>query len=88
MFDNGRIVVTGGAGFIGSALVWRLNQLGLHRVLIVDRLDNPDAWRNLLPLHFEDYVDADDLARRVAAAPDALGKVVAIFHLGACSSTT
>lgn len=88
MLDGGRIVVTGGAGFIGSALVWGLNRLGLDRILIVDRLQAPGQWRNLLPLHFEDYMDADDLATRAAANCEAFGKIAAILHLGACSATT
>jgi ADP-L-glycero-D-manno-heptose 6-epimerase len=58
-----KIVVTGGAGFIGSALVWRLNQLGESDILIVDRLDTSDKWKNLNALKFADYVDADDFLR-------------------------
>src|SRR5215213_1535244 len=42
-----RIIVTGGAGFIGSALVWGLNELGVDDILIVDRLDENDKWKNL-----------------------------------------
>ena len=79
-----KIIVTGGAGFIGSAVVWRLNQLGYDDILIVDRLDGTDKWKNLAPLKFADYIDADDFI-------DELGdfkKSGAIFHLGACSSTT
>lgn len=79
-----RIIVTGGAGFIGSAVVWRLNQLGYDDILIVDRLDETDKWKNLAPLKFADYIDADDFV-------DELGdfkKAGAIFHLGASSSTT
>lgn len=76
--------MTGGAGFIGSAVVWRLNQLGYDDILIVDRLDETDKWKNLAPLKFADYIDADDFV-------DELGdfkKAGAIFHLGASSSTT
>lgn len=75
--------MTGGAGFIGSAVVWRLNQLGYDDILIVDRLDETDKWKNLAPLKFADYIDADDFV-------DELGdfkKAGAIFHLGASSST-
>jgi ADP-L-glycero-D-manno-heptose 6-epimerase len=88
MFNDGRILVTGGAGFIGSALVWGLNQMGLDRILIADRLDNPCQWRNLRPLRFEDYVDADELIARTSESPNAFGKIALILHLGACSSTT
>jgi ADP-L-glycero-D-manno-heptose 6-epimerase len=88
MFEGGRIVVTGGAGFIGSALVWGLNRLGVDRILIADRLEFPGEWRNLPPLHFEDYVDAGDLSARVSKSDEAFGKIGAVLHLGACSSTT
>jgi ADP-L-glycero-D-manno-heptose 6-epimerase len=79
-----KIIVTGGAGFIGSAVVWRLNRLGYDDILIVDRLDDTDKWKNLVPLRFDDYVDADDLADEI----DLHGDTECIFHLGACSSTT
>lgn len=79
-----KIIVTGGAGFIGSAVVWRLNELGYDDILIVDRMDETDKWKNLAPLHFADYVDADDFADELDLHEDAN----CVFHLGACSSTT
>lgn len=88
MLKSGKTVVTGGAGFIGSALVWGLNQLGVDRILVVDRLDSSEKWRNLSPLKFEDYTDADDFAMRVKEQPRAFGDVSAVLHLGANSSTT
>jgi ADP-L-glycero-D-manno-heptose 6-epimerase len=81
-----RALVTGGAGFIGSALVWALNREGFDRVLIADRLGTDEKWRNLVPLQFEDYIDADDLLAKLDAR--ALAGVDVILHLGACSSTT
>ncbi len=79
-----KIIVTGGAGFIGSAVVWRLNQLGYDNILVVDRMDETDKWKNLAPLRFADYLDAYDLIDDLDEFKDAR----AVFHLGACSSTT
>ena len=84
MSENSRIIVTGGAGFIGSAIVWRLNQLGHDDILIVDRLDETDKWKNLPPLRFADYIDADEFLDDLGDFRDAR----CILHLGACSSTT
>ena len=78
-----RIIVTGGAGFIGSAIVWRLNQLGYYDILIVDRMDETDKWKNLVPLQFDDLVDADDFLDEL----DVFDDVDALIHMGACSST-
>jgi ADP-L-glycero-D-manno-heptose 6-epimerase len=81
-----RVLVTGGAGFIGSALVWALNQLGVERIVVVDRLGRDEKWRNLVPLRFEDYLEADDLLPQLDV--DALGRFDLVLHLGACSATT
>ena len=79
-----KIIVTGGAGFIGSAIVQRLNQLGETDILIVDRLDETDKWKNLAPLRFADYIDADDFIESL----DELENTAVLLHLGACSATT
>ena len=79
-----RILVTGGAGLIGSAIVWQLNRLGYQRVLISDRLDHSEKWRNLVPLRFLDYIDADELLTELPKLDD----IDTVYHLGACSATT
>lgn len=81
---DSKIIVTGGAGFIGSAVVWRLNELGYDDILIVDRMDRTDKWKNLAPLRFADYIEAVDFIDLI----DDFGDTDFIFHLGACSSTT
>lgn len=86
--SESRILVTGGAGFIGSALIWELNRRGYENILVSDRLCNDEKWKNLVPLRFHDYIDGIDLETKVRTAPETLGKFDVIFHLGACSATT
>jgi ADP-L-glycero-D-manno-heptose 6-epimerase len=85
---HGRILVTGGAGFIGSALVWALNQRGVTDIVVSDFLGSDEKWQNLVPLKYADYVEADVLRNRLAGKSTAFGKISAVFHLGACSATT
>ena len=79
------LIVTGGAGFIGSNLVRALNAAGDTRILIVDRLG--DNFRNLSDLRFADFMEPDQflhaIERNTLAAP-----IDAIFHQGACADTT
>jgi ADP-L-glycero-D-manno-heptose 6-epimerase len=86
--DRSRIVVTGAAGLIGSALVWQLNQDGVDDALLVDQLGTSEKWRHLVPLRFSDYCEAGEFYDRIARDPEAYGRISAVYHLGACSSTT
>jgi ADP-L-glycero-D-manno-heptose 6-epimerase len=80
-------IVTGGAGFIGSAFIWRLNQAGIDKIVIVDDLGSSEKWKNIRQLRYADYVQRDAFLRMLekTALPWPL---TAVVHLGACSNTT
>ncbi len=80
-------IVTGGAGFIGSALVWKLNQLGEEEIFIVDELGKDEKWKNLTGLKFIDIYHPTEFIELVLtnAVPF---EIETILHMGACSSTT
>ena len=81
------IIVTGGAGFIGSNIVKGLNERGRDDVIVVDDLKDGTKFLNLVDCEILDYLDKDEFIRCVEA--DTLGgQVEAIFHEGACSATT
>ena len=80
------IVVTGGAGFIGSALVHALNRRGCTDICVVDIEDHPEKKKNLAALKFSRLVSPEPFLEQVLAG--ALEGVDTLFHLGACSSTT
>jgi len=81
------IIVTGGAGFIGSAIIAALNAQGQSDILIVDELGSDDKWKNLKNLLFADYIEKHDFLKLVEEnrLPS---DIKAIFHMGACSDTT
>ena len=81
------IIVTGGAGFIGSNLVQGLNARGITDLLVVDDLTDGKKCLNLSDAHLDDYMDKDDFLARVQAGQD-FGPIEAVFHQGACSATT
>lgn len=81
-----KILVTGGSGLIGSALIWALNQRGYENIIVTDCLGTDEKWRNLVPLRYDNYIEADRLWDRLDT-PE-LRDVRRVFHLGACSATT
>lgn len=81
------IIVTGGAGFIGSNIVKGLNDRGIKDILVVDDLKDGTKFKNIVDCDIADYLDKGDFINRVQAGQD-FGDVKAIFHEGACSTTT
>ena len=82
-------IVTGGAGLIGSAMIWQLNKAGISDILVVDHLGNTtDKWKNLAPLRFNDYLERDDFRHKLLAGVFDGANIEGVIHFGACSSTT
>lgn len=82
------IIVTGGAGFIGSNIVKALNERGRSDILVVDDLRDGGKFRNIADLDILDYQDKDDVLKDIELDRDPLESVEAVFHQGACSTTT
>lgn len=79
------IIVTGGAGFIGSNVIKYLNDQGILDILLVDNLSNPNKFQNIMDLEFRGFMDPIELLKNL---PSILNqKVTAFIHMGACSST-
>jgi len=82
------IVVTGGAGFIGSNLVKGLNEQGRTDILVVDDLENGAKFVNLVDCEIQDYMDKDEFLSAIQTQKEFLPSIEAILHQGACSTTT
>lgn len=83
--DNDRhIVVTGGAGFIGSGVIRHLNEKGINNIVVVDELDQTEKWKNLVGKSIHDIIDKNDVFDWLE---DRQNTIKAFIHLGACTST-
>jgi ADP-L-glycero-D-manno-heptose 6-epimerase len=79
-------IVTGGAGFIGSAILWKLNREGIDDILVVDDLGKSDKWKNLVNRRYREYIHKSAFLPLLTSGR--LDPVDAVIHMGACSSTT
>lgn len=82
------IIVTGGAGFIGSNIVKELNKRGRDDIIVVDNLKNGVKFKNIADCEIADYMSKEDFIGHIRANKPFVDKIEAIFHEGACSSTT
>lgn len=78
------VIVTGGAGFIGSCIVRTLNDVGIEDIVIVDNIASTDKWMNLRNKKYINYVNKKDFLAELPSYES----VSAIIHMGACTSTT
>lgn len=81
------IIVTGGAGFIGSNVVKALNARGRQDLLVVDNLTSNIKFKNLVDCEIADYLDKEACLKKLTTGEEFPRAIEAIFHLGACSNT-
>lgn len=82
------IIVTGGAGFIGSNVLLELNRQNQHDIVVVDDLSDGRKFSNLVDATFTDYQDKDEFRRALNSKTSDFANVDCVIHLGACSDTT
>lgn len=82
--DATGVIVTGGAGFIGSCIVRTLNDMGIDDIVIVDHICETDKWLNIRNKKYREYISRDEFLTRL---PEYAGRVSHVIHMGACSST-
>lgn len=87
LFRGNMIVVTGGAGFIGSAIVHELNVRGIVNILVVDDVDHDEKAKNLAAVKYADLQGKVDFLKAIQSR-SLTSPITAIIHMGACSSTT
>ena len=80
------IIITGGAGFIGSCILGKLNQNGMDRILVVDSMSEAKE-KNLAGKTFLDFINKNEFIDRIQSKPSCFQDMDTVFHMGACSST-
>ncbi len=83
---DSKIIITGGAGFIGSCVVRTLNDRGFKGIYIVDHIAGTEKWMNIRNKEYIDYIPRDEFLDRLESGE--FDDVSAVIHMGACSSTT
>lgn len=79
------VIVTGGAGFIGSCIIRELNDAGIEDIIVVDNIAKTEKWRNLVNKKYTRYINKDEFLSQL---PSFKGKISHVIHMGACSATT
>lgn len=79
------VILTGGAGFIGSCFLWKLNQQGISDIIVVDNLDSPLKEKNLSGKKYSDYIRKEDFLKMLESGK--ITDIEKVIHMGACSST-
>lgn len=85
LYEDKYIVITGGAGFIGSCCVRHLNNLGMKNLVVVDDLGQSEKWKNLVEKRFVEIIPTEIF---FSWLEDMEREIEAFIHMGACSDTT